>query len=81
MRLVNADALDSVVSRLNTEGAKITRSEYKMIDNVIFEFPTVEAIPVDWLLDHIPKDEVMHEYNKKLIEYLAVGWREEKKEP
>lgn len=37
----------------------------------------VEAIPVDWLLNHLPIDEVMHEYNKKLIEYLVVGWRKE----
>ncbi len=46
-RLIDADALDSVVLRLNTqENAQITRSEYKLIDSVIFEFPTVDAVPV-----------------------------------
>ena len=37
----------------------------------------VEAIPVEWLLNHIPHDEQMERYNKKLIEYLVIGWREE----
>jgi len=46
IRLINADALDSVVLQLNTEGAQITRSEYKLIDSVIFEFPTIDAVPV-----------------------------------
>ena len=47
MRLIDADALDSVVFRLNTEeNAQITRLEYKLIDNVIFEFPTIDAVPV-----------------------------------
>lgn len=45
-RLINADMLDSVVLRLNAKGAQITRSEYKLIDRVIFEFPTVDAEPV-----------------------------------
>lgn len=45
-RLINADILDSVVLRLNAKGAQITRSEYKLIDRVIFEFPTVDAEPV-----------------------------------
>ena len=38
---------------------------------------TVEAIPVEWLLSNIPIDSVMQEYNRKLIEYLVTGWREE----
>ena len=37
----------------------------------------VEAIPVEWLLNNIPIDSVMREYNRKLIEYLVIGWREE----
>ena len=39
--------------------------------------PTVDAVPVDWLLNNIPRDEQMYEYNRKLIEYLVVGWRKE----
>lgn len=47
MRLIDADALDDVVMRLNAEGdSGITRSEYKLIDSVLFEFPTVDAEPV-----------------------------------
>ena len=45
-RPIDADALDSVVLRMNTEGAQITRGEYKLIDSVIFEFPTIDAVPV-----------------------------------
>lgn len=37
----------------------------------------VEAIPVEWLLNNIPNDSVMWEYNRKLIEYLVTGWKEE----
>lgn len=43
----------------------------------IREAKTVEAIPVEWLLNHIPKDELMQRYNEKLIEYLVIGWRKE----
>ena len=46
MRLIDADDLDNVVLQLNKEGRGITRSEYKMLDNIIFEFPTIEAEPV-----------------------------------
>lgn len=46
-RLIDADALDSVVLRMNTkENAQITRGEYKLIDSVIFEFPTIDALQV-----------------------------------
>ncbi len=57
MRLIDADALDSVVLRLNIkENAQITRGEYKLIDSVIFEFPTVDAVPVKhgrWIKDRL----------------------------
>lgn len=46
MRLIDADDLDNVVWRLNEEGRTITRSEYKTLDSIIFEFPTIEAEPV-----------------------------------
>ncbi len=45
-RYIDADALDSVVLRMNEEGAQITRLDYKIIDCVIFEFPTVDVVPV-----------------------------------
>lgn len=45
-RYINADELDSVVLRMNEEGAQITRGEYKLIDCVIFNFPTVKVKPV-----------------------------------
>ena len=46
MRLIDADSLDDVVMRLNAEENRgITRSEYKLIDSVLFEFPTIEAQP------------------------------------
>ena len=41
MRLIDADALDDLICQLNEEGREITRNEYKMIDNILFEFPTV----------------------------------------
>lgn len=49
MRLIDADALDNVVMRLNAKRNKgITRSEYKLIDNVLSEFPTlVEVVRCD----------------------------------
>ena len=41
MRLIDADALDDLICQLNEEGHEITRNEYKMIDNILFEFPTI----------------------------------------
>ena len=42
-----------------------------------YECCSVEAIPVEWLLNHIPHDEQMEAYNRKLIEYLVIAWRKE----
>ena len=43
MRLIDADALDDVVQDLNeNKNYGITRGEYKRIDAVLFEFPTIE---------------------------------------
>ena len=43
MRLIDADALDGVVLDLNVNrDFGITRGDYKMIDAVLFEFPTIE---------------------------------------
>lgn len=42
MRLIDADSLENVVTRLNANGRGITRHEFKLIDSVIFEFPTIE---------------------------------------
>ena len=44
----------------------------------IREAKTVEAIPVKWLFERVPKiDQVMKLYNTKLIEYIVIMWREE----
>ena len=43
-RLVDVSTLDDTVLKLNNErDAEITRYDYKRIDNVLFEMPTVVA--------------------------------------
>lgn len=42
MRLIDADALDDVIQILNEKNWGITRGDYKLIDAVLFEFPTIE---------------------------------------
>lgn len=42
MRLIDTDKLDDVVLDLNQKGWKITRNDYKRIDSILFEFPTVD---------------------------------------
>lgn len=44
MRLIDADKLDEVVLVLNQKGWTITRNDYKRIDGVLFEFPTVDPV-------------------------------------
>lgn len=44
-RLIDADALEAVVLRLNEKNWGITRVDYKLIDRVISEFPTIEPEP------------------------------------
>lgn len=44
MRLIDADALDDVIQNLNEKNWGITRADYKMIDAVLFEFPTIEPL-------------------------------------
>ena len=40
-RLIDADAQDDIISRLNELRWELTRADYKLIDNVLFEFPTI----------------------------------------
>lgn len=73
MRLIDADELrwtdlQDGFGRINT---------CIVFESDINAMPTVEAIPVEWLLNNIPKDSVMWEYNKKLIEHLVIWWRKE----
>lgn len=52
MRLIDADMLNEVITKLNAQSAGITRSEYKRIDNVLFNFPTIEERKAGkWLLN------------------------------
>ena len=73
MRLIDADAF---LERTRKDPLFPLVERYGL-SGVIENEPTVEAIPVEWLLNHILHDEVMYEYNKKLIEYLVIWWREE----
>lgn len=40
-RLIDADMLDDVIMQMYENGSEITRYEYKMIDDVLFEMPTI----------------------------------------
>lgn len=73
MRLIDADAF---LERTRKDPLFPLVERYGL-SGVIEHEPTVEAIPVEWLLNNIPKDSIMREYNRKLIEYLVIGWREE----
>lgn len=43
-RYIDADYLDKLITQLNSEGRGITRNEYKMIDNILFEFPAADVV-------------------------------------
>lgn len=43
-RYVDADFLDELITQLNNEGRDITRNEYKMLDSILFEFPTADVV-------------------------------------
>lgn len=73
MKLIDVDALNL---EYEVEMADDWKTAHEIANHVKYA-PTVEAIPVEWLLNHIPKDEVMQRYNEKLIEYLVIGWRKE----
>lgn len=73
MRIIDADAF---LERTSKDPLFPLVERYGL-SGVIKHEPTVEAIPVGWLLNNIPKDPAMWEYNRKLIEYLVIGWREE----
>lgn len=46
MRLINADALKDVVKRINDVCGGITERDFKIIECVIFFFPSNDAVPV-----------------------------------
>jgi hypothetical protein len=43
-RYIDTDYLDELITQLNNEGRGITRKEYKMIDSILFEFPTANVV-------------------------------------
>lgn len=59
MRLIDADSLDETITRLNEQDWGITRNEYKLIDRVIFEMPTVDVL--EQIRDEIEKSKVHEE--------------------
>lgn len=73
MRLIDADALNL---DYEVDMADDWKTAHEIANHIRYA-PVVEAIPVEWLLNNIPNDSVMWEYNRKLIEYLVIGWREE----
>lgn len=65
MRLIDADTLDEVITKLNAQGAGITRLEYKIIDNVLVNFPTIEERKTGkWVLDE--------ERSKECVEHIYI---------
>ena len=62
MRLIDADTIDDMVQDLNeNHNSEITRNEYKRIIGVLYEMPTIDAVPVvrckdcqGWQTDWIP---------------------------
>lgn len=80
MRLIDADEINYVGNHLGDEYEDRFHDAQWVYRDSIDRMPTIEAIPVEWLLNHILHDEVMHEYNRKLIEHLVIGWREETNE-
>lgn len=40
-RLIDADALGETIFKINLEEPYITRNDYKLIENVLFEMPTI----------------------------------------
>ena len=46
-RYIDTDMLDEVVLDLNTKHNRgITRADYKCIESVLFDFPTIDAVEV-----------------------------------
>ena len=45
-RYIDADYLDTLLTQLVKEGRPITRNDYKIIDNVLYEFPTADVVEV-----------------------------------
>lgn len=67
-RLIDADALDDVVQDLNEKrDFGITRVDKKMIDSVLFEFPTVDAIPLDTKIVVQTYDEEHEEWSNEIM--------------
>lgn len=46
-RYIDADYLDELITQLNHEGRGITRNEYKVISNILFEFPTADVVEIE----------------------------------
>lgn len=56
-RYIDADYLDELITQLNNEGRGITRYEYKIIDSILFEFPTADVVERKvgkWIISKMP---------------------------
>lgn len=54
-RYVDADTFDDTVQKLNEQGWHITNIDYKRMDNVLFEMPTADVIPIEWIKEQKDK--------------------------
>lgn len=72
-RYVDADAFDDTVQTLNEQGWNITRGEYKRMDRVLFEMPTADVIPIEWIKEQ--KDKCFPDSITEIsLKHLLADW-------
>ena len=78
-RYIDTDYLDELITQLNNDGRGITRKEYKMIDSILFEFPTANVVDkerYDRLLENATIiSEALNKYqNADMVERKKGKW-------
>lgn len=77
MRLIDYDALEqyAVEYQERHKGDELTRGEFKLIDNFMFECPKTEAIPVEWMGKFCADD--IAEDQRETIAWMLGVWQKE----
>lgn len=79
MRLIDADEFEDVAveyQKRHVDDFPLTRGEYKLIDEFLFEYPTADAIPIGWIEAQIDAYKAAGQgFHARLFEKAIEAWR------
>lgn len=76
-RMIDADRLyDQIEARYRQSSGEEHRIERSLLD-AICDSPTIDAIPVEWIFEHMQILHELHNKNEYVLQWLIEMWQKE----